>query len=390
MKRHTIFNRLGASLLALMGLVSMPDSAQAIGEVKLVSGEKQGNCFNPTISPDGTKIAYEVNKYEERVIDLFVKGIPVDASREKLIEPNMLDALDDPALAGFDEGGGQVSYELSWFQGHKFVYSSSGLDKNFQIYSQKGRALAKSEAADGQPAVSTDGSHLVFTSARTGEGDLYLMDSATKQVKQLTNYAAGPEWYPRWSPTAKSLVYVQHTPESGDNLYLMADPLGAAKGVKLTNWTSIQTKPSWSPDGTKIAFYSNHEAKERYDLYVMDAKAGATPKLLLKNVIPNERRGPTWSPDSQSLVQAINNAQQYQPLMVVSATTPGQTRKLKTQTQNNSDAFVVKGADGQIYLTFVAQGRTQGGAAGDNSRTHKDFMRVYLTTLSDSDLKTGS
>ena len=54
--------------------------------------------------------------------------------------------------------------------------------------------------------------------------------------------------------------------------------------------------PAWSPDGTKIAFYSNLRNLGQEDLYVMDAD-GANIVRVTNH--PKSDRLPAWSPDGR-------------------------------------------------------------------------------------------
>jgi DNA-binding winged helix-turn-helix (wHTH) protein len=62
--------------------------------------------------------------------------------------------------------------------------------------------------------------------------------------------------------------------------------------VRLTNNTASDLFPSWSPDGTKIAFSSNRDGMN--EIYVMDAD-GSNVKRLTNNLANDE--SPRWSPD---------------------------------------------------------------------------------------------
>lgn len=344
----------------------------AAGTAQRVSGEQPGNCFNPTLSPDGKRLSYEVNYFDRRTIELYVRELPGGA--DKQVKPLKSAAMDLGSF-GATGGGDLVTYELAWSPNRagQYLFSSSGGDKNFDIYDARGGVLAGHPAAEGQPTYNSDGTLIVFTSARTGEGDLYLMDvrnPASPQLKQLSAFKDGPEWYATFAPNSNRLAFVRHTPSDGDHLYIMPDPLSPNKVEQLTSWAAISTKPSWSPDGTKIAFYSNRDNKDRYDLYVMDARKGATPVKLLDGVIPNERRGPAWTPDGKALLQVIDRPADFSPILVVSASQPGVNKVLPTGTQNNGDVFVVKVANGPTLVTFVSQGR--------QSDATKNFKRVFL------------
>src|SRR5690606_29823171 len=68
------------------------------------------------------------------------------------------------------------------------------------------RALTHAGAEDRQPAYSPDGRLLVFSSNRTGNLDLWLLDLETGEERQLTDDAAH-DWDPAFTPDGASLVW---------------------------------------------------------------------------------------------------------------------------------------------------------------------------------------
>ncbi|MHB8818846.1 MAG: protein kinase domain-containing protein [Bellilinea sp.] len=69
----------------------------------------------------------------------------------------------------------------------------------------------------------------------------------------------------------------------------------------LTNLPDGACKPSWSPDGQQIAFISPcKERKDRYDgskIFIMEVDSGSSPYPLPVPPSPAEDYDPTWSPD---------------------------------------------------------------------------------------------
>ncbi len=125
----------------------------------------------------------------------------------------------------------------------------------------------------------------------------------------------------------------------------------------LTRWRSNQFKPSWSPNGIWIAFYSNHgkDDRGRFDAYVVQA-AGGEPFVVARDVLPSERRGPTWSPDGKELILVQNDPNQGDPLVRVTIVSQ-KSRLIPTGTVNNAEPTVVADpTSGTWKLAFVSQG----------------------------------
>ncbi|WP_119072483.1 PD40 domain-containing protein [Aggregatilinea lenta] len=79
-----------------------------------------------------------------------------------------------------------------------------------------------------------------------------------------------------------------------------------ADGGDLRQLTSLRAEvsdPTWSPDGTQIAFASNAEGD--FDIYAVDTEGGE-PRVLTGN--SGEDRSPTWSPDGAQIVFASDLA----------------------------------------------------------------------------------
>jgi hypothetical protein len=86
----------------------------------------------------------------------------------------------------------------------------------------------------------------------------------------------------------------RHTLQQGMELY-RADADGKNL-CRLTHNETIDDYPSWSPDGTQIAFVSESEG---YGIYVMDTSGQNRRKIFDKGTAFSF---PDWSPDGQSLV----------------------------------------------------------------------------------------
>ena len=67
---------------------------------------------------------------------------------------------------------------------------------------------------------------------------------------------------------------------------------GKGRRINLTNHPAVDQEPTWSPDGTKIAFATNRDGN--FEVYVVNADNGANAINLTNNSSSNEFE-PNWS-----------------------------------------------------------------------------------------------
>jgi eukaryotic-like serine/threonine-protein kinase len=74
-------------------------------------------------------------------------------------------------------------------------------------------------------------------------------------------------------------------------------PPGDLRAVTLTSYAGLESEPSFSPDGSKIAFVWNGDKEDNDDIYVLQIGSTGTPVPLTTNPLPEV--GPAWSPDDR-------------------------------------------------------------------------------------------
>jgi hypothetical protein len=351
----------------LLALLLLPSLAAA-GSAVPVSPERQANAMDPLLSPDGRRLSYEVAHTAEKYTELFV--ISADGGAEEAILPS----ASAGGLSGRFMDRKQVNHEFTWApSGQLWAFSSSGSDDDFDIWIRGVTVSLGGEDKEGGPAFSADGRHLAWCSASTGDGDIYLADiyELEKPPRRMTT-SPGLDFYAAFSPAGSQLAYAAMT-EGGANIHVIEDFANPERSNRaLTQWKSNQLKPSWAPDGSAVAFFSNHGRDSGFDLYVVPL-AGGTPKKVVSGVVPNERRGAPWSPDSKEVFAVLDDPNSGDPLVRVDVAT-GQSRTVDTGTVNNAEPSIAAGlVDGRIRLAFVAQGRR-----GDEKQR---FRRVYRIDL---------
>lgn len=360
--RYNVSEPMIALLLQLL-------AAPALGGARPASPLYEANCQGPVWSPDGAKLAWEVNDHEARSITLYIYS-PGQGAPRKVLPPR---AGGGSLTAGFSTSAGAgVAHELSWAPSApgRFVYSASTGGVDYDLYLDSGSPVAPGPGVDGGAAWSPDGRWIAFTSGRTGQGDLYLLDASNLSAppRLLAGSPDTAELYAAWSPDSRALAFVSHT-SRGDQILIVSD-LAKPAARALTSWSHTQTRPRFSPDGRFVAFYSNHLESARFDLWVAPV-AGGEPRLVTTSVVLNAR-GPSWTPDGR-LVYVSDDDNRLDPVMIATLGENVALKTLATGTLGNGDLDVVRGTDGKTWLAIAAQGRE-----GDLTRT---FRRVYVMEL---------
>jgi len=99
---------------------------------------------------------------------------------------------------------------------------------------------------------------VAFVSPRTGDDDIYLLDTLTGQTANLTAHSAeaacaSEDRDPAWAPDGASLAFASHR-DGNWELYLWSADDGSV--TRLTTDLGYDGAPAWSPDGSRLAFES--------------------------------------------------------------------------------------------------------------------------------------
>ena len=266
----------------------------------------------------------------------------LSAQSQRPVTLDDLSALRDVSDPQLSPDGGWVAYAVS-------QEDTVSDDDNSDIWmtswdGTQSVQLTRSPASEHTPRWSTDGRYLAFLSSRDDprEADqLWLLDRAGGEAERLTDLPGGGTDY-AWAPDGKRLALIAEDPDpdapvAGDttkktprpividryrfkvdetgyltdrrqHLYLF-DPADR-KAELITPGDYDEISPSWSPDGRSIAFVSRRRPEpdrtDNYDVYVVEAKAGAEPRQVTTYLGGDSDpgwggRSPTWNPDGRSI-----------------------------------------------------------------------------------------
>jgi Tol biopolymer transport system component len=260
------------------------------GQTRLTNNAANDGC--PAWSPDGTKIAFCSDR--DGNLEIYVMNSD-GTSQTRLTNNTARDA------------------SPTWSPDSSKIAFSSDRDGNFEIYvmdavdadndgnGENQIRLTNSAGFDDQPTWSPDGMRIAFDSFRDGNQEIYVMDAVDvdndgngENLVRLTNNPAG-DGAAAWSPDGTRMAF--HTDRGGDTEICVMDAVDTDNDGNgdnffcLTNNSARDEDPVWSPDGTKIAFWSDRQGNA--EIYVMNSD-GTNQTRLTNN--PAEDHSPTWSP----------------------------------------------------------------------------------------------
>lgn len=136
-------------------------------------------------------------------------------------------------------------------------------------------------------SLSPDGQTVYFSSRQSGTYEIYSININGNELKRLTK-GIGSLYAPELSPNGEWIIFTNH----GNGLWVMK-PDGKNPHA-ITSGDDID--PSWSPDGSMIAFASSRAGARQ--LFVMNADGANVRQVTDLNDMGGRN---TWSPDGKKL-----------------------------------------------------------------------------------------
>jgi TolB protein len=165
--------------------------------------------------------------------------------------------------------------------------------------------LTNHPGVDNWPEWSPDGARVLFQSNRAGNLDVWVMNADGTDPVQLTRDPE-PDYLPAWSPDGARITFTSWRRESDDekrapHIYIMnADGTGQRRLVTESLETSAGA--AWSPDGRHIVYSRKHapsQGDEEVAALIIADSGGRNERVLLKDDAYNG--SPVFSPDGSRL-----------------------------------------------------------------------------------------
>lgn len=195
-----------------------------------------------------------------------------------------------------------------------------------------------------------------------------------------------------WSPDSKQVAFITNI-TGRNNLWVVSSESGWP--VQLTVSNQRQSNVTWSPNGRWIAYCSDHDGDEQWDIFLVSPSNGQIVNLTNTTEISEE--SPAWSPDSQFLAYIVKPKESSTYEIDVMEALTKQVRHITSNTPKELGNFSpiwskdgkwivytqqnATGKDSNIFIASVANGKS-------TLLTPHESEQIYTATHISPDGKT--
>lgn len=351
---------LGACIatVALLSVMFLTAQGKQLAARNLTGTDTGYNESVPIWSPDGKYLAFERGSKEAKEI-VIVDRQGREVQRVFTAGDKRPDDLAEELGMVGEEFAETYNSEFCWApDGMGFAFTGNSSAKVYNIYTgrvgaKEVKRLTRGDKHDGGAAFSPDGKNLAFISARSGNGDIYLVDLGKGELKQLT-FGDDVELFLSFSPQGDRLLFISGDSDNHDICVIddLEDPQGSLR--RLTDWVYDDIAPVFSPEGSMVAFYSNYSPGEEdhWSILVIDSDgahaprgAGLAEKVLVSGVVKDAELGPTFSPDGKGILYIEDISDKFNRINYIGLEEKSPV-PLMTETKLNHDLAIA--ADGTL------------------------------------------
>jgi Tol biopolymer transport system component len=216
----------------------------------------------PSISGDGTKIAYQSfsgDFWDDYYPEIFV--VNSDGSGRIQLTNNTYIRDIYPSISA---DGTKIAYiSDDWVNPELFVVNSDGSGEPLQLTYNIGNVY------DEYPSISGDGSKIAFTSYVDGGRRIFVINSDGTGLTQLTNDTSGS---PSISGDGTKIAFFS----DGKIFMINSDGTGL---MQITNNTTPSGAPIISGDGSKIVYQASGSGYDSSEIYVINSDGSGLTQL---------------------------------------------------------------------------------------------------------------
>ncbi len=211
--------------------------------------------------------------------------------------------LGQPVFTRLTDQEGREHYPSLAPDGLSYVYVKT-IDGRMDIYHRKRdndadplNLTAGVPEDDSQPAISPDGKSLAFRSERGG-GGIFIMSLKGGTARRISDMGYNPAWSPdgRELAVATEGIVDPGMRKSQSEIWILDVESGLKRRIvgSAGDMGNDGVQPSWSPDGSRIAYWGVPAEGARRILWTV-ASEGGKPSKLLDDGASNWN--PVWAPD---------------------------------------------------------------------------------------------
>jgi TolB protein len=241
----------------------------------------------PSVSPDGSRIAFTSNRGGAE--DLFL--ISADGTGERQLTHT---AEEEVGLQWTSDGKAVVFSVLANEMSRLYAIALDG--KRREIGSVPGRT----------PMLSPDRKRLIYM-AGTWTATRLMVAWLDGSNAKLINDGTSIAWNNHWSPDGKRIAFTGKN-ESGEGLAVFIMHADGSERHQVTHIASAEGSaqwPVWSPDGRQLAFQVSNLKTHSGHIWIVDLASGEAHKLAAHDQ-PYLDETPWWFPDGKRIAFQSN------------------------------------------------------------------------------------
>jgi TolB protein len=276
---------------AAAGASAQPAPARADGAALIPVSGLAGSLQNPCFSPDSARLALTrwPRRYNEGLASVHVAELASGTVLAR-VSPEGATGVNLPGTC-WNAATDRIVFSLER-DAPDWPFSASPDGQGLkQLVSLPGRVAI-------EPSFAPDGLRIAFEVSRCdadGNGSIYVANVDGTGVRRLTRRADDRQ--PNWSPTGDRIVFQRRRGEVWDAWTVRPDGTGLRNVTRTPR--SSETDIAWAPDGRRIVFSTDQYEGQIAALAVMSASGGGRTRLT--RAAGWYDGAPSWSPDGTTI-----------------------------------------------------------------------------------------